>query len=37
MGRFQYAFGWLRDGRWDAGDYDVTAGFSSYQSFAKWF
>jgi len=37
VGRFQYAFGWLRDGRWDAGDYDVTAGFSSYQSFGKWF
>nr|NLI49067.1 cell wall-binding repeat-containing protein [Propionibacterium sp.] len=37
MGRFQYAYGWLRGGRWSAGEYDVTAGFSAYQSFGKWF
>ena len=37
VGRFQYAFGWLNDGIWPAGDLDVQAGFSSYQSFGKWF
>ena len=37
MGRFQYAYGWDRKGIWEAGDYDVEAGFSSFQSFGKWF
>lgn len=37
MGTFQYSFGWLRNGRWNSGAKDVVAGFSEYQSFAKWF
>lgn len=37
MGQFQYSFGWLRSGRWVSGRTDVPAGFSEYQSFAKWF
>lgn len=37
MGQFQYSFGWLRSGRWPAGRMDVIAGFSEYQSFAKYF
>lgn len=36
MGRFQFAYGWDRKGIWQAGDYDVEAGFSAYQSFGKW-
>ncbi|HET6673337.1 MAG TPA: cell wall-binding repeat-containing protein [Agromyces sp.] len=37
MGRFQYAYGWLAGGYWPPGQVDAYAGFSSYQSFAKWF
>ena len=37
MGSFQYAYGWLRWGRWATGTLDVHAGFSQYQSFGKWF
>jgi len=37
MGRFQYSYGWLAAGRWSTGQVDATAGFSEYQSFAKWF
>ena len=37
MGHFQYAYGWLNRGYWPPGEVDVYAGFSRYQSFAKWF
>ncbi|HZB66501.1 MAG TPA: cell wall-binding repeat-containing protein [Ornithinibacter sp.] len=37
MGDFQYSYGWLAAGRWRAGTVDAPAGFSQYQSFAKWF
>lgn len=37
MGHFQYSYGWLADGYWPPGDVDAYAGFSRYQSFAKWF
>lgn len=38
VGRFQWAFGWLTEhGTWPAGELDVYAGFSRYQSFGKWF
>lgn len=37
MGRFQYAYGWLAAGYWPPGEVDAYAGFSHYQSFAKWF
>lgn len=37
MGDFQYAYGWIRGGRWETGTFDVHAGFSEYQSFGKWF
>lgn len=37
MGHFQYAYGWLADGYWPPGEVDSYAGFSRYQSFAKWF
>jgi hypothetical protein len=37
MGRFQYSYGWLRGGRWPTGTVDAVAGFSQYQSFAKFF
>lgn len=37
MGRFQFAYGWLADGYWPPGEVDAYAGFSRYQSFAKWF
>ena len=37
MGRFQYSYGWLRAGRWSTGSVDAVAGFSQYQSFAKFF
>ncbi len=37
MGNFQYSYGWLAAGRWKTGTVDANAGFSEYQSFAKWF
>lgn len=37
MGRFQYSYGWLNDGLWQPAVVDTHAGFSEYQSFAKWF
>ena len=37
MGRFQWAFGWLAAGYWVPGSVDARAGFSRYQSFAKWY
>lgn len=37
MGNFQYSYGWLARGYWPPGDVDAYAGFSRYQSFAKWF
>jgi hypothetical protein len=37
MGRFEFAYGWLADGYWPPGEVDAYAGFSRYQSFAKWF
>ena len=37
MGQFQFAYGWLADGYWPPGAVDAYAGFSRYQSFAKWF
>ena len=37
VGTFQWANGWLSDGIWPAGELDVYAGFSRYQSFGKWF
>ncbi|GAA2038333.1 hypothetical protein GCM10009819_23900 [Agromyces tropicus] len=37
MGRFEYAYGWLANGYWPPGEFDQRAGFSRYQSFAKWF
>lgn len=37
MGRFQHAYGWLAAGYWLPGRVDAHAGFSEYQSFAKWF
>jgi putative cell wall-binding protein len=36
VGTFQYAYGWLDAGIWPAGELDVYAGFSRYQSFGKW-
>lgn len=37
MGHFQYSYGWLAHGYWPPSDVDAYAGFSRYQSFAKWF
>lgn len=37
MGHFQWSFGWLSSGYWAPGDVDAHAGFSRYQSFAKWY
>ncbi|RNB49833.1 cell wall-binding repeat-containing protein [Agromyces tardus] len=37
MGHFQYSYGWLGDGYWPPGQVDAYAGFSQYESFAKWF
>jgi putative cell wall-binding protein len=37
MGHLQYSYGWLNRGYWPPGEVDVYAGFSRYQSFAKWF
>jgi hypothetical protein len=37
MGHFQYSYGWLADGYWPPGEVDAYAGFSHYESFAKWF
>lgn len=37
MGTFQYAYGWLRSGRWSTGAVDAVSGFSQYQSFGKAF
>jgi putative cell wall-binding protein len=36
MGHFQWSFGWLASGYWVPGAVDAHAGFSRYQSFAKW-
>ena len=36
VGTFQWAYGWLDSGVWPAGELDVYAGFSRYQSFGKW-
>lgn len=36
VGTFQWAYGWLNAGSWPAGELDVYAGFSRYQSFGKW-
>ncbi|WP_438854595.1 cell wall-binding repeat-containing protein [Agromyces sp. M3QZ16-3] len=37
MGHFQWSYGWLADGYWMPGAVDAPAGFSEYQSFAKWY
>lgn len=37
MGHFQYSYGWLSHGYWTPGTVDAHAGFSQYQSFAKWY
>lgn len=37
MGHFQWSFGWLSSGYWVPGGVDAHAGFSRYQSFAKWY
>ncbi|KGN33720.1 lytic transglycosylase [Knoellia sinensis KCTC 19936] len=37
VGTFQWSYGWLGKGQWASGTMDVGAGFSRYQSFAKWF